>query len=144
MKLLNPGTGNQSVNRKIAVQYIADKIIDTETIDLKAGNITSKDGTTYHVSAYAESPAAFVSTPGVDKSQYSIYTSGLRTLMYRQLNGDKRSFIYEVDPSKIKTKPNSSSAEWPAIDKVSTRIWICTDDLVKLIDRREQDETRDI
>ena len=136
MNLLNPGTGNQSANRKKAVQYIIENIIDTEKYELNSGNITSKDGTEYHVSAYAETPAAFVSTPGMDKSKGSIYTSGLLTLMFRQLKDDKRSFIYEVDPTKIYVKPKSTSAEWSDIDKVSTRIWICTDEQVKLIDRR--------
>lgn len=137
MKLLKPGTGNQNSNRRKAILYISENIIDTDTRDFQAGNITSKDGVMYHVSAYAETPAAFVSTPGVDKSQYSIYASGLRTLMFRQLKNDKRSFIYEVDPSKITLKPKSSTAQWPDIEKVSTRIWICTDDQVRLINRRK-------
>jgi hypothetical protein len=136
MKLLNPGTGNQSANRKKAVQYIVENIIDADKYELGTGNITSKDGTEYHVSAYAESSAAFVSTPGMDRSKGSIYASGLITLMFRQLKGDKRSFIYEVDPAKIHVKPNLTSAEWSDIDKVSTRVWICTDEQVKLIDRR--------
>ncbi len=136
MNLLTPGTGNQNSNRKKAVQFIVDNIIDTETCEMSAGNIISKDGIAYHVSAYAESTAAFISTPGVDKSKHSIYASGLITLMYRQLKNDKRSFIYEVDPTKIPVKPNSTSAEWTDIDKVSTRIWVCTDDQIKLIDRR--------
>ena len=137
MKLLKPGTGNQIANRKIAAQYIVDHIIDTDDYDISACNITSKEGVTYHVSAYAETPAAFVSTPGVDKSQYSIYASGLRTLMFRQLKNDKRSFIYEVDPLKIPVKPNSSSAEWADIDKVSSRIWVCTSEQVKEINREK-------
>jgi hypothetical protein len=136
MKLLKPGTGNQNANRKAAIQYIVEHIIDTDTYDLKAGNITSKDGTSYHVSAYAESSAAFVSTPGVDKSKYSIYASGLLTLMFRQIKNDDRSFIYEVDPAKIYVKPNSTSAQWSDIEKASSRIWICTDEIVKPIDRR--------
>jgi hypothetical protein len=135
MNLLVPGNGNQSANRIKAIQYITENILDVDSTDLKSGNISTKDGISYHVSAYAETTAAFVSTPGVDKSQYSIYASGLLTLMFRQLKNDKRSFIYEVDPSKITVKANSSSAEWPNIDKVATRIWICTKENVKLINR---------
>jgi hypothetical protein len=112
MKLLTPGTGNQRANREKAIGYITENLVETESIDLKAGHITAKDGSTYHVSAYAETSAAFVSTPGLDKSQNSIYASGLLSLMYRQLKNDKRSFVYEVDPSRIKTRPSSSTAEW--------------------------------
>jgi len=135
MKLLKPGTGNQFENRKKATQYIADNLLTAESVDLIAGNITTKEGIIYHVSAYAETTAAFVSTPGIDKSEYSIYASGLPTLMYRQLKKDNRSFVYEVNPSDIVTKPNSSSAEWSDIDKVAKRIWICTEKGVKCIDR---------
>ena len=78
-------------------------------------------------SAYAESSAAFVSTPDVDNSEYSIYASKYPALMFRQLKNDKRSFIYEVTPTDIATKPNSSSAEWAEIDKAAMRIWVCTD-----------------
>jgi len=137
MNLLKSGTGNQKANRKKAIQYIVENIIETDTVDESAGNITATDGSQYHVSSYAETPAAFVSTPGVEKSQYSIYATGLITLMFRQLKNDKRSFIYEVNPSDIITKPNSSSAKWVDIDKVSTRIWVCTKNGVKLVDRRK-------
>jgi len=82
MNLLEPGTGNQISNRKKAIDYITNNIIEVKSIDLKEGNITAKDGTSYHVSAYAETPAAFVSTPGVDRSMHSIYASGLCTLMF--------------------------------------------------------------
>ena len=88
------------------------------------------------MSAYAESGAAFISTPGVDKSEYSIYATGYPTLMFRQLKRDKRSFIYEVIPADIVTKVGSSSAEWPEIDKIAKRIWICTDTQVKCIERK--------
>lgn len=135
MKLLMPGTGNQNSNRKKATQYIVENIIDTESFDIAAGNITSVNGISYHVSAYAESKAAFISTPGVDKSKYSIYESGLVTLIFRQLKNDNRSFIYEVDPNSIYVKPNSTSAEWPDIDKASKRIWICTEKEIKIITR---------
>ena len=136
MNLLKPGTGNQSANRKKAIQYIVENIIDTEKYESGTGNIVAKDGAQYHVSAYAETPAAFVSTPGMDKTKGSIYASGLITLMFRQLKGDKRSFIYEVNPANIHVKPNSTTAEWSDINKVSTRVWICTEEQVKLIDRR--------
>ncbi len=135
MKILKPGTGNQSANRKKAAQFIADNILDVESIDFKSCNITTTGGITYHVSAYAETPAAFVSTPGVDKSEYSIYASGLPTLMFRQLKNDERVFVYEVNPSEIVTKPNSPSADWTEIDKVAKRVWICTKSQVKCIDR---------
>jgi hypothetical protein len=138
MKLLIPGNGNQVSNRKVAIEYIAKNIIDVKSIDQKAGNITSIEGDHFHVSAYAETTAAFVSTPGVDKSKNSIYESGLTTLMYRQIKNDKRSFIYEVDPEKIFVKPGSSSAEWPEVDKVATRIWVCTDEGFRLFDRRSE------
>ena len=137
MNLLVSGTGNQKVNRKKAVRYIVDNIIDTDTFDMDNGNITSKDGTAYHVSAYAESSAAFISTPGVDKSKYSIYESGLRTLMFRQCKNGEKAIIYEVDPNNISVKCNSNLAEWQNIDKASTRIWVCVDERVKLFDRRE-------
>jgi hypothetical protein len=136
MNLLKPGTGNQSANRQKAIEYIASNILDVTDIDLRTGNITTAEGATYHVSAYAESSAAFVSTPGKDKTEYSIYASGLPALMYRQLKKDIRSFIYEVNPTDIKTKPNSSSAEWTDIEKAAKRIWICTAKEVKCIDRR--------
>ena len=135
MNLLKPGTGNQSANRQKAIEYIADNILEVVNIDLRAGNITTSDGSTYHVSAYAESSAAFVSTPGVDKSEHSIYASGCPALMFRQLKNDKRSFVYEVTPADIVTKPNSSSAEWAEIDKAAKRIWVCTDTQVKFIER---------
>ena len=138
MKLLKPGTGNQVSNRKIAIEYIANNIIDVKSVDHKAGNITSTDGALFHVSAYAESSAAFVSTPGVDKSKHSIYESGLIALMYRQIKNDKRSFIYEVDSIQIFVKPGSSSADWTEVDKVATRIWVCTSEGTRLFDRREK------
>ena len=71
MKLLTSGTGNQVSNRKVAIEYIAGNIIDVKSVDQKAGNITSIDGDRYHVSAYAETTAAFISTPGVPLCQDS-------------------------------------------------------------------------
>lgn len=67
------------------------------------------------MSAYAETGAAFVSTPGVDKSKYSIYASGVTALMYRQLRNDQRSFVYEVDPDDVEVAPGSTSAEWTVV-----------------------------
>ncbi len=135
MNLLTPRTGNQSTNRLKAIEYIADHILEVTDIDLRAGNIKTKDGSAYHISAFAESVAAFITTPGVDKSKYSIYASGHPTLMFRQIKKDKRSFIYEVDPTDILMKPNSSSADWSEIDKAAKRIWVCTETQVKCIDR---------
>ena len=135
MNILKPGTGNQSANRRAAVEYITSNIFEAESVDIASGKFTSTDGDSYQVSAYAETPAAFVSTPNVDKSQYSIYASGLRALMFRQLKNDKRSFVYEVDPQKITLKPKSSSAEWSDVSKVATRIWVCTSDEIKLIEK---------
>ncbi len=129
MKLLTPGTGNQKANQGKAIQYIAENnILDVAKVDWERGNITTMEGKTYHVSAYAETSAAFVSTPGVDRSKNSIYAPGLPLLLFRQLKNDSRSFIYEVmDPNDVVTKPNSSSAEWQNIEKVSCRRWICTE-----------------
>jgi len=135
MNILKPGTGNQSANRKAAVEYITSNIFEAESVDVASGKFTSTDGDSYQVSAYAETPAAFVSTPNVGKSKYSIYASGLRVLMFRQLKHDKRSFVYEVDPQKITLKPKSSSAEWSDVSKVATRIWVCTSDEIKLIEK---------
>ena len=135
MNILKPGTGKQSANRKAAVEYITSNIFEAESVDVASGKFTSTDGDSYQVSAHAEKPAAFVSTPNIDKSQDSIYASGLRALMFRQLKHDKRSFIYEVDPRKITLKPKSSSAEWSDVSKVATRIWVCTIDEIKLIDK---------
>lgn len=135
MKLLKPGTGNQNLNRRAAIQFIIDNIIETDSVDLSTGNIVTKEGTAYHVSAYAETPAAFISTPGEKKSIHSIFESGLTSLMYRQLKKDEHSFIYEVNPIDIQLKENINSAQWPDIDKAATRIWVCKNDTFKLIDR---------
>jgi len=135
MNILKPGPGNQSANRKAAVEYITSNIFEAESVDAASGKFTSTDGDSYQVTAYAETPAALVSTPSVDKSKNSIHASGLRVLMFRQLKHDKRSFVYEVDPQKITLKPRSSSAEWLEVSKVAIRIWVCTNDEIKLIDK---------
>lgn len=135
MNILKPGNGNQSANRNAAVEYITSNIFEVESVDRESGKITTTDGVSYQVSAYAETSGAFVSTPNVEKSKNSIYASGLPVLMFRQLKHDKRSFVYEVDPLKITVKPNSSTAEWSDIDKVARRIWVCTSDEIKLIDK---------
>ena len=135
MNILKPGNGNQKANKKAAVEYVASNIFDVESMDCATGIITTKEGVSYQVSAYAETTGAFVSTPNVEKSNNSIYTSGLPALMFRQLKNDKRSILYEVDPPKIYVKPNSSTAEWSDISRVATRKWICTSDEIRLIER---------
>ena len=135
MNILKPGVGNQNANRKAAVEFITSNIFEVESMDIATGIITTTDGVSYQVSAYAETTGAFVSTPNVEKSRNSIYSSGFPTLMFRQLKNDKRSILYEVDPPKIYVKSNSSTAEWSDISKVATRKWICTSDEIRLIDR---------
>jgi len=135
MNILKPGIGNQRANKKAAVEYVASNIFDVESMDCATGIITTTGGVSYQVSAYAETTGAFVSTPNVEKSKNSIYTSGLPALMFRQLKNDKRSILYEVDPPKIHVKPNSATAEWSDVSKVATRKWICTSDEIRLIER---------
>jgi hypothetical protein len=135
MKLLKPGTGNQSANRKAAVEFVTSKILETESADSSTGIITTKDGVSYQVLAFAETAGAFVSTPNVENSRNSIYASGFPVLMFRQLKNDERSILYEVDPPKIYVKPNSSTAEWSDISRVASRKWICTNDEIRLIER---------
>ena len=135
MNILKPGNGNQRANKKAAVEYVASNIFDVESMDVATGIITTTDGVSYQVSAYAETTGAFVSTPNVEKSNNSIYTSGLPALMFRQLKNDKRSILYEVDPQKLYVKPNSATAEWSDISKIATRKWICTSDEIRLIER---------
>ena len=139
MNLLKTGPGNQSANRKAAVEYITSNIFEAESVDIASGKFTSTDGDSYQVSAYAETPAALISTPKVDESQSGTDASRLRVLMFRQLKHDKRSFVYEVDPQKITLKPRSSSAEWLDVSKVATRIWVCTSDEIKLINKIAKD-----
>ena len=135
MRLLKPGTGNQSANRKAAVEFVTSKILETESADPSTGIIKTKDGDSYNVLAFAETAGAFVSTPNVENSRNSIYASGFPVLMFRQLKNDKRSILYEVDPPKIYVKPSSSTAEWSDISRVAKRKWICTDDEIRLIER---------
>ena len=135
MNILKPGIGNQRANKKAAVEYVSSNIFDVESMDCATGIITTTEGVSYQVSAYAETTGAFVSTPNVEKSKNSIYSSGFTALMFRQLKNDKRSILYEVDPPKIYVKPNSSTAEWSDISKVATRKWICTSDEIRLIER---------
>ncbi len=135
MNILKPGTGNQSANRTAATEYITSKIFEVETVDIESGLFTSTDGDSYQVFSYAETAGAFVSTPNVENSRNSVYTSGLPAIMFRQIRNDHRSFVYEVDPLKIFVKPNSSTAEWTDISKVARRIWICTRDEIRLIDK---------
>jgi hypothetical protein len=134
MNILKPGTGNQSANRKAAVEFITSKILEAEEVDFSTGIITTKDGVSYQVLAYAETAGAFVSTPNVKNSRNSVYASGFTALMFRQLKNDKRSILYEVDPPTIYVKPDSSTAEWSDISKVATRKWICTNDEIRPIE----------
>ncbi len=138
MKLLKTGNGNQKANRQAAVEYITSNIFEVESMDVATGIITTTEGVSYQVSAYAETAGAFVSTPGVKNSKNSIYTSGLPVLMFRQLKNDKRSIVYEVDPPKIYVKPGSSTAEWSDISRVATRKWICTSDEIRPIERSKR------
>ena len=135
MNILKPGNGNQKVNRKAAVEYVTSSIFEVESMDVETGIITTTDGVSYQVLAYAETAGAFVSTPGVKNSKNSIYSSGFNALMFRQLKNDNRSILYEVDPKKIYVKPNSSTAEWTDISKAATRKWICTSEEVRLIEK---------
>ena len=135
MNILKPGHGNQKANKKAAVEFVSSSIFDVESMDVATGIITTTDGVSYQVSAYAETTGAFVSTPNVQNSKNSIYSSGFTALLFRQLKNDKRSIMYEVDPKKIYVKPNSSTAEWSDISKVATRKWICTSDEIRLIEK---------
>ena len=85
MNILKPGNGNQRANRKTAIEYITSNMFEVDSMDVDSGIITTKDGVSYQVSAYAETSGAFVSTPKVEKSKNSIYASGLPVLMFRQL-----------------------------------------------------------
>ena len=135
MKLLTPGPGNKGRNIKAATEYITSNIFEAESVDVESGRFATSDGDSYQVSVYADTPAALVSTPNVAKTQESIYASGLKALLFRQLKRDKRSFVYEVDPPKITLRTNSSTAEWTEVSKAATRIWICSEDEVRLIDK---------
>jgi hypothetical protein len=135
MNILKTGNGNQKANKEAAVEFVTSKILEVESKDAATGIITTTDGVSYQVLAYAETTGAFVSTPNVEKSKNSIYTSGLPVLMFRQLKNDKRSILYEVDPPKIYVKPGSSTAEWSDISRVATRKWICTTDEIRLIEK---------
>lgn len=135
MKILKPGVGNQKANKKAAVEFVTSNIFEVESKDAATGIITTTDGVSYQISAYAETTGAFVSTPNVRNSKNSIYTSGLPALMFRQLKNDNRSILYEVDPLKIHVKPNSSTAEWSDISKAATRKWICTSDEIRVIEK---------
>ena len=134
MNILKPGPGNQSANKKAAIEFITSKILEVESVDVASGIITTSEGVSYQVLAYAETTGAFVSTPKVQNSRNSIYTSGFPALMFRQLKNDNRSILYEVDPPNIYVKPDSSTAEWPDISRAATRKWICTRDDIRLIE----------
>lgn len=135
MKILKPGAGNQKANRQAAVEYICSNIFEVDSMDVATGIITTTEGVSYQVLAYAETAGAFVSTPGVKNSKNSIYTSGLPVLMFRQLKNDKRSVLYDVNPPKIYVRPDSSTAEWSDVSRAATRKWICTSDEIRPIKR---------
>jgi len=80
LNILKPGSGNQKANRQAAVEFIAANILELESMDVASGKITTTDGVSYQVSAYAETTGAFVSTPNVKNSKNSIYASGLPVL----------------------------------------------------------------
>ena len=138
MNLLKPGAGNQKANRQAAVEYICANIFEVDSMDVATGIITTKEGESYQVLAYAETAGAFVSTPGVKNSKNSIYASGLPVLMFRQLKNDKRSVLYHVKPPKIYVKPDTSTAEWSDISRAATRKWICTTDEIRAIARTKR------
>ncbi len=135
MNILKPGTGNKSANVKAATEYITSNIFEVETVDVASGRFTSTAGDSYQVFAYAETSGAFISTPKTEKSKDSIDASGLSALMFRQIRNDHRSFVYKVDPLTIFIKPNSSTAEWTDVSKVATRMWICTNDEIRVVDK---------
>ncbi len=138
MNLLKPGAGNQKANRQAAVEYICANIFEVDSMDVATGIITTKEGESYQVLAYAETAGAFVSTPGVKNSKNSIYASGLPVLMFRQLKNDKRSVLYHVNPPKIYVKPDTSTAEWSDVSRAATRKWICTTDEIRKIARTKR------
>lgn len=135
MAILKPGTGNQITNRKAAIRFLADEIFDLAEADYGAATITVEEGTTYKVSAYAETTAAFVSTPGKDKSEYSIYQSELPHLMVQQFKGGDRMAVYEVNPQNISVQGNSNSAEWKEVERAAVRVWIYKDGKFRVTER---------
>jgi hypothetical protein len=131
MKLLVPG-GSRKQNRRKAVQFVVDNIMPASSFDAESGAVISEAGDTFMVSAYAESSAAFVSTPGKDKTEHSIYASGHKVLLVRQLKNDSRIFVYQVDPTAIPPPKNSNTVQWPEIQRVAEKVWVCRDGVVQL------------
>lgn len=143
MKLLSPGNGNQSENNKKAIQFIAKHIfeVENENVHLDKRQIVDKEGVKYQVCAYAESTAAFVSTPGKNReTDDSIYIANLPTLMFQQIKNDSRYIIYEVDLNELKTyqKPSICNVEWKDVQKISRRTWVWKDGEIKVFDKRRK------
>lgn len=130
MKLLTPGTGNQRANKASAVRFIAERVLDVASMNEVSGEIVTSAGDTFTVSAYAETTAAFVKTPGKDKDEYSIYASGHRALMVRQLK-DGRIFVYQLDSRAVEPRSGSSSVPWEDIRRAAERTWVCQGDKVR-------------
>ena len=133
MKLLTPGTGNQSANKAKAARFVAEKILDAEACDEKTGEVVTKAGDVFIVSAYAETAAAFAKTPGVSKAKNSIYASGHHAIMVRQFKKDDRIIIYQLDPTQVSPPAGSSSIAWDVIEKAADCVWVCKGDIVRLI-----------
>ena len=136
MKLLVPGTGNQKANKAKAVHFVVEKIIDAESYDEKSGEVVTKAGDVFTVSAYAETPAAFAKTPGVGKEKNSIYASGHKVLMVRQLKNDDRILVYKLDPEAVSPPTGSSSISWQDISKTADCVWICKGSEIRCIDKK--------
>ena len=135
MKLLIPGTGNQRANKAKAVRFVVEKIIDAASHDEKSGEVVTKTGDIFTVSAYAETPAAFAKTPGVAKDKNSIYASGHKVLMVRQIKNDDRIFVYKLDPEGVSPPTGSSSISVQDISKAADCVWVCKGSEIKCIDK---------
>jgi len=136
MKLLVPGTGNQSANKAKAVRFVVEKIIDAASSDEKSGEVVAKTGDVYTVAAYAETPAASVRTPGVGKGKNSIDAPGHRVLMVRQLKNDDRILVYKLDPEAVSPPTGSASVPWQDVSKASDCVWVCKGSEIRLIDKK--------
>ena len=136
MKLLIPGTGNQKANKAKAVRFVVEKIIDAESYDEKSGEVVAKTGDVFTVSAYAETAAAFAKTPSVGKEKNSIYASGHKVLMVRQIKNDDRIIVYKLDPEAVSPPTGSNSIAWQDISKASDCVWVCKGNEINCIDKK--------
>ena len=136
MKLLVPGTGNQKANKAKAVRFVVEKIIDAESYDEKSGEVVAKTGDVFTVSAYAETAAALAKTPGVGKEKNSIYASGHKVLMVRQIKNDDRIIVYKLDPEAVSPPTGSSSIAWQDISKAADCVWVCKGNEINCIDKK--------